>query len=216
MIPILPWGGSVLAMIISLKNNARPKRRPFKEKRAKDRLIYKTHRALRFKKVSKEKLESINARYRDSIENEGTRRLIIISLIIAFFGVIGIIGGIQYYNTMKKENARITAQNRINNRIREEAIAAAPEEKFDYLLSSAKKYLSKKHFSYAKHQFHEALLIKPNDFNANLGLVASYVYACLQYQEDCEEAEGYLIKALGKFGRKEQLVKLEEEYYKEK
>jgi hypothetical protein len=213
MIPILPWGGSVLGMIISLKNNARPKRRPFNEKREKDRLIYKTHRALRFKKVSKEKLESINAKYGDSIEKEDSKRLITISLIIAFFGVIGIIGGIQYYNTMKKENARITAQNRINNRIREEAIASAPQEKFDYLLSSAKKYLSKQHFSYAKHQFQEALLIKPNDYNANLGLVASYVYACKQYQTECEEAEGYLIQALGRFGRKEQLVKLETAFY---
>lgn len=214
MLTILPWGGSVLAMIISLKNNARPKRRPFKEKLERDRLVYKSHYALKFKKVSKGKLELINAKYRKSIEREDTRKLIIVSAIMAFFSVAFLIGGIKYNNYVKTENAKYAAQRRNNNKIREAAKTAAPDEKFDYLFSSAKNYLSKQHYSYAKYQFHEALLIKPNDYNANLGLVASYVYACLQYDVDCSKAEGYLIQALGKFGRKKQLVKLEEAFYR--
>lgn len=213
MLPILPYGGSVLGMIISLKNNARPKRTPFKDKKEKDRTNYKNHYPLSFKRVSKEKLEKIKSRYRDSIVREDNRRLTIISIIIVVLGTFAVYGGIRYYYHVQEQNAKYQQQKLVQDKKNKQIAVVSFEEKYEYLMNSGKKYLSKQHYSYAKHQFHEAVKIKPDDFNANLGLVGAYVYDCIKYNHSCSEAEGYLLQALGKFGRKEQLVKLEEALY---
>lgn len=213
MIPLLPWGGSILGMIISLKNNARPKRTPFKDRKDKDRLKYKTHRSLKYKKVSEERLKVINARYKKAIEKDNSRILFVIIPIVIIIGGIALFGTIRYTNSAKEKSSRILAERKKSSQNKADYSLT---DKYIYLMNSGKRYLSKQHYSYAKHQFSEAITIKPNSFNANLGLTASLVYDCKKNNIACEAAEEFLIKTLGKFGRKKQLVELEKVYYENK
>jgi succinate dehydrogenase hydrophobic anchor subunit len=73
----MSFGGSVFAMIQSLRANARPKHHAYQSWEKSDRLIFKNKYKLVSKQVSPEKLKQVKAKYKKEIEKEQKRYLTI-------------------------------------------------------------------------------------------------------------------------------------------
>lgn len=216
MIPLIPWGGSVLGMIISLKNNARPRRKPFEAQ--KDHPIghrSKKKRELHFKKVSAEKLSETRKNIREKIKRDERKyylKITGISLIVC-----ALIFGIVYANDKKnneiqKRNIEIRKQNKDMLMQQEQSLSPAD---FDAHMTDGIYYLKKGKYRSAHKSFSQACIIQPDDYRANMGLCASKIYICLQTGENCQATEDFLIESMAKFGRRKDLVKLEEKFYSE-
>lgn len=213
MLPIIPYGGAVLAMIISIKNNALRRRKPFELQKDKQKI--RTHHPLRYKKVSDKKLKEVNARLLRKIEREDTKRLIIIYLLILVLGSGSIYGVIRYTNRVKDHNTKVAVTRREYNKAKAIEGSLDVESLFEFLYNDGMKWLEKERYKYAKQQFYEACTLKPGNYEANLGLTTAYVNACVKHHIECYTAWKLLESSLKKFGPRPELEELRKTYYEE-
>lgn len=186
----MSFGGTVLAMIQSLKANARPKHNAFQDWKKADGRIIHTDRRIILKSVSPEELEQVKEKIRKNRIAEKNRNLIKIVLIIAF--LVPFLGFVTYQVFFTSFHANInpyrpTQENPVNT-----------TEQITYLLNSGYEWLNKNHYRNARFQFKRVLEIQPNNKTASYGLVATYVYECKIDDSNCEEAktmlEAYILK----------------------
>ena len=169
------FGGSVLAMIISLKNNARLKQNAHDRWKNDKNYRYKEHKELKFKEVSKEELAKVISKNRKKARQE---RLVEIILTVSVF--ILILFGISKLFTKKGENIIEAQQRRKQEQIdqytqKKNREKQKEEEHLLFLLNDGYKWLNKKHYKNARTQFYNAYQFKPNDYRVKLANTTLYV-----------------------------------------
>ena len=188
----MSFGGSVLAMIQSLRANARPKHKAFQhwEKQEENTLLQ--HQKLTYKTVSADVLGKIKAKNKIEIEWEQRRSSIKIGLItLLFVPLIAFFIFNFFFQTTQETQALPT------NKTKTESIE---NEQVNYLLNSGFEWLNKNHYKNARFQFNRALQANPEDEYAMYGITASYVYECITDNQNCDEAEKRLAEFRNKFG----------------
>ncbi|WP_372651131.1 hypothetical protein [Draconibacterium sp.] len=190
----MSFGGSVLAMIQSLRANARPKHHAYQKWEEGDKRIFKNKYKLVSKQVSPEELTRLKTKYRKEIEKDqkATLVLTIFSLVIMIplitFGIFQFFFSISqknyhpYVSEEEKQKTEITSG------------------QINYLLDSGYEWLNKSHYKNARFQFNRVLKINPQNKYALFGMAASYVYECQKEHTNCEKAKELLQDYISKFG----------------
>jgi hypothetical protein len=181
--------GSILSMIISLKNNARLRKDSHERWKSDKNYRYKTNKPLEFKKVSKEELAEVIARNRKKAKQE--RRIQLVVTIVVF---LLLLFGISKLFTQKGENIIEAQQRKKQERINEyksetEKDKRIEEEHLMYLLNDGYMWLDKKHYKNARTQFYNAYMFKPNDFRVKLANSRLFVTLCVEMDNNCHVAE---------------------------
>lgn len=205
MLPVLLYGGSVLGMIISLKNNARPRRKPFESLKREYKHSLRKHYGLEYHDVSKEKLEKVKLKIRKKLRNEERIRYLKIT-VFAFIICSLLFTGV---SIQLKRNNEINRQNRKAEKIS----AMTPAEQFKEYLNNGYQLLNEEKYNDAKYLFLSALRIEPDNYKANLALTEAYIKNCVFNDTDCAKTENLLENNLEKFGRTDKLIELKNLLY---
>ncbi|WP_321346472.1 hypothetical protein [uncultured Draconibacterium sp.] len=188
------FGGSVLAMIQSLRSNARPKHHAYQDWDKGEKRIFKNKYKLVSKQVSPEKLAQLKAKYRKKIERDQkrTQTITIVSLIIIIplitFGIF------QFFFSNSQRNYHPYVSEA------EEQKTEITLEQINYLLDSGYEWLNKSHYKNARFQFNRVLEVNPGNKDALFGMAASYVYECQKEHTNCEKAKTSLQDYISNFG----------------
>ncbi|WP_163321867.1 hypothetical protein [Draconibacterium mangrovi] len=188
------FGGSVLAMIQSLRANARPKHHAYQNWDKGEKRIFKNKYKLVSKQVSPEKLAQLKAKYRKKIERDQkrTKALTVLSLVIIIplltFGIFQFF----FSNSQKNYHPYVSEEEKQKTEITIEQI--------NYLLDSGYEWLNKSHYKNARYQFNRVLKSNPGNKDALFGMVASYVYEFQKENINCEKASEILTDYISEFG----------------
>lgn len=188
------FGGSVLAMIQSLRANARPKHHAYQDWDKDEKRIFKNKYKLVSKQVSPEKLARLKTKYRKEIERDQkrTQALTILSLVI----IIPLLtfGSFQFFfsNSHKNYHPYVSEIEKQKTEITTEQI--------NYLLDSGYEWLNKGHYKNARFQFNRVLEVNPSNKDALFAMTASYAYECQKKHTNCEKAKTSLQDYISKFG----------------
>ena len=189
------FGGSVLAMIQSLRANARPKHHAYQDWDKGEKRIFKNKYKLISKQVSPEKLARLKAKYRKEIERDQkrTQALTVLSLVIIIplitFGIFQFF----FNNSLKNYHPYVSETEKAKT-------AEITIEQINYLLDSGYEWLNKGHYKNARFQFNRVLESNPRNKAALFGMVASYVYECQKENTNCKKANELLQDYITKFG----------------
>lgn len=188
----MSFGGSVLAMIQSLRANARPKHKAYQNWNKTEELRFQAYKELWAKKVSPEELERIKAKFRKEIKKDQRRTFIVTILSIVVFVPLILFVGFDFFfeAAQKQEKARHAV-------ISEKKIDL---EEINYRLNSGYEWLSKKHYKNARYQFNLVLEQQPENQSAQYGMAATYVYQCAIDTSGCNEAEKLLNAYIDDYG----------------
>lgn len=208
----MSFGGSVLAMIMSIKDNARLKTNVHEKWKTDKNYRYRKHKSLEFKKVSKEELAVIIAKNRKKAKRERlTQTILTISLFVSILYI-----GSKFF-TNKGENIIEAIQRRKQEQIdafnrKKELERRKEEEQLLFLLNDGYKWLNKRHYKNAQKQFYKAYEFKPNDFRVKLANATVYVYQCIETQKNCHIAERLLLELKDDFSNKTEVKELVKYY----
>lgn len=184
------FGGSVLAMIQSLRMNARPKHRVYEEFEKADKRVFHTHGELVDKKVAPEELERIKRLNKQKIEKEQKRNLIFLAISVVVLIPLIALAGFEFFFRESPINT-----------LEQQTVTEDPvTEQINYLLNSGYEWLNKNHYKNARFQFNRVLEVQPNNQSANYGLAATYVYECKIDSTNCEKASKMLNEYISKNG----------------
>ncbi|WP_346863903.1 hypothetical protein [uncultured Draconibacterium sp.] len=191
----MSFGGTVFAMIQSLRANARPKHHAFQSWEKSDRLIFKNKYKLVSKQVSPEKLKQVKAKFKKEIEKEQKRSLrITIATIVIFIPLVSFaIFQFFFNNSQKNYNPYISQKDK-------QITTEINTDQINYLLNSGYDWLNQKHYKNAKFQFNRVLESNPKNKAALFGLTASYVYECQTDKTNYYKATKMLEDYISKFG----------------
>ncbi|MDX8340625.1 hypothetical protein SLH46_15615 [Draconibacterium sp. IB214405] len=188
------FGGSVLAMIQSLRANARPKHHAYQDWEKADKRIFKNKYKLVSKQVSPEKLAQLKTKYRKEIEKDQKRTLILTILSIVIIIPLITFGIFQFFFSNSQNNYRPYVSEA------EKQKTEITIEQINYLLDSGYDWLNKSHYKNARYQFNRVLEVIPTNKDALFGMTASYVYECQKEHTNCERATELLQNYISKFG----------------
>lgn len=182
------YGGSVLHMITTLRNNKSLSRRPKAFSKLREQINQQTDKK-RFvldKKASPEELAKIRKEIIQQIRIEQKRKkkvllstislstiLLLVFIKLAFFSSFN-------FSMTYKPKERTTTK-----KLSTEEKAA----KLIFSIEDGQKWLNENHFNNAIYQFKLAKEIDPNSYEAQVGLTESYLKKCKLLNEDCEEAK---------------------------
>jgi hypothetical protein len=178
------FGGSVLAMILTLKNNARPKRKAFEAVKDfdKNQVHWKTR--LKFKTLPKDQLNDLKDKIREDARRKRYKQTII-SVIL--FSTVLIFGIYFINNFIEKQNLIIEANSEQKKNYNKDR-----SEKYLYYLNDGYKWLGEEHYKNAKFQFNQANEIFPEDYRTKIALTTAFVYDCMATNTDCIKAQALL------------------------
>lgn len=179
MIPLLPYGGSVLGMIITLKNNARKRKKAFEALKAEKKKIHRTSEVPEYKKISPQKLSRLKSKIVDDIEKENNRYYFKGSVAIILISGLLFYGLTSYFKYVEKKNIRITKEREEIAQKQIDGVIYDPK-RLDFFLADAQKWLMKKNYKNAKAQYLAALQIDSLNYVANLGYTSAFVYDCIE------------------------------------
>ncbi|MGD9993658.1 MAG: hypothetical protein AB7S69_10190 [Salinivirgaceae bacterium] len=208
----MSFGGSVMAMITSLKNNARPKRRY--EDRFDTRKIH-SKTPLKEKQISQQELEKIKTTIRSKLSHQSKTRLIA-SLIITFLVASVFIAGLFFLSgktkiIIKAANEDLKQKELIKEEERNQRLANLIE-RGEFLLSEGD-------YESAKNVFNKAYIIDNKNKSTLLGTVKAYLLDCVQNDKECGLCDYYVKIAVDYLGSKfinEHLGELMERYEQKK
>lgn len=205
----MSFGGSVLAMIVTLRNNARPRRKAFEYSSEKDSAL-KKHYELNYKTVSASQIQKIRRRIRRKAEREDKKQLYVFLTFIALVSSILIFASYRYTQNVQENNAKVTEARQAKLIKMQKDEIHFKNADIEYFLNDGKKYNDKGDFRNGKIQFYKALEVNPDSYNAYLGYVTSSINECIHYNVNCHHTQKLLNSALKKYGETPQLVKLQE------
>lgn len=186
------FGGSVLAMIQSLRANSRPKHKAYQDWDKAEKRRFHSNLMLVDKKISPEKLQEIKATNKKKINSQQRRTLLYTILVVTILvPIIGVSAFQFFFNTSQK--------NLHPSELVEENITLDPEQ-LNYLLNSGYEWLNKHHYKNARFQFNRVLEVYPDNKTANFGVTASYVYECKSDTTLRNNASNLLNAYIEKFG----------------
>lgn len=195
------FGGTVLAMIQSLRANARPKHKAFQNWRKRDNQSFNFNKKLKFKTVSEDELKIIVAKNNAEIKKE--QKLKNIKVFLSFIVLIPLSVFIVFYLFFKpalSNHQPYQPPHEETNNL----------EQVNYLLNSGYEWLNKNHYKNARFQFNRVLEINSKSKNAFYGLTASYIYECVLDSTSCEKAQKLLSEYNFRFGNDTSIEYLEE------
>lgn len=199
------FGGSVQAMIISLKNNARKKKIAFSNWKEDKNIFHFKNRSLIYKTLPKEELDQLKKEIRTKAAKENER--LIISVTIICIPILFLI----YF----------MVQNRIDNFQKEQRIEAikkqkkideiieVKEKRILHFLEDGARWLNKGHYKNAKTQFYNAYKIESEDYRINYANAKVYVLDCIENDVGCNTANRIVIGMKEKYGNTSEIVELE-------
>lgn len=194
--------GSIMGMIVSLRNNNKLLRKtnPFQRNRSfgklrDDYIKYSYPKGkVESKSISKHELEEI--RKRVILENKRENLKIIIFTSIALLVIVGVASAIfiHFRNNNQLLQQRILKQN--------------TEQYLDYI-SDGDKWLEKKRWNKAIFQYLLAKKIFPNEYNVNYRLVLAYGNNCKFELIGCKPGLDLLNKLKNQFPEKSELINVQ-------
>ncbi len=209
----MSFGGSVLAMITTLKNNARPRKKVFEYKKDHNTSL-QHHYELKYKTVSAEKLEAIKSKIRQQADKEERQKMLKIMGFLLLFSAVAIIGSVTYLKNVESHNKQVVFNQKMNHEHQRVAQKALAADDFEYYLNYGYRCLEKADYYYAKISFAQARSLDTHNYEANLGLLKAYVKDCTQNQVKCEHAHKLLRYNISKFGLTEGLIDIQNEFNK--
>lgn len=200
----MSFGGSVLAMIISLKNNARPKRKAFEGvKDFNNRAKYNSNK-LCFNEVPAEELEKIKYKIRREAKTHNRIQFFIkLGLVICFLMFLAFLS-LNFYQT-QLGNSLTQKRKATLKEIKEERVL---NEKFMFLINDGYEWMENGNFHNAKYQFKEASELKPNDFTAKIATLKAYIFDCIENNVKCKTAEHLLNKCLAEYPEDTEVIEV--------
>lgn len=109
----MSFGGSVLAMIVSLKNNARPKRKAFAYSKGKEAILKKRY-GLKYKSISAEKLSAIKSKIKRQTERENKQKMLKLVFILTMVLASLLILSIHFQKSVKENNSKVVKERKLS------------------------------------------------------------------------------------------------------
>jgi tetratricopeptide (TPR) repeat protein len=200
----MPGGGSILGMIISLRNNKQLLRKKNRFDRRRmfsgddpQNLIYGGNTPLEFKHISENELEEFRIKIRER-NRKNLRRRIIGSTLILFIVGFGI-----YWLTINIDRELV--------KIKREAELATFEQnnfKYDLLVRSGDNYVLRSEWAEAIFEYRKALVIFPDIYEANYKLADAYMKSCMNDNMYCSEGKKHLDKIIALFPEEVKLLEI--------
>ncbi len=188
----MSFGGSVLAMIQSLRANARPKHKAYQDWTKTENRRYSNNPQVFFKKVSAEKMAEIKAKNREETEREQRRSYWKVTLSLLLIVPVVTLVLFEFFFQPDRINRNPSSP--------KTAEATLSAEQIDYLLTSGYSWLNKNHYKNARFQFERVLEVQPRNKIAVYGMAASFVYECNKDRQQCDEAQKRLDEYIRKYG----------------
>lgn len=205
----MSFGGSVLAMIITLKNNARHRRKAFEYSDEKSKSI-RTHLKLSYKSVSSEKLASIKKKIRKESDKEDRRSLFRTMAVLALLSILLVGSTTYYFYYLQEKNSALYAKQELQRKnARKDAIASSQKD-VNYFLANGKHYLGKSDYNRAKQLYTKAFELEPEDHDVLRGLTAAYIYDCQFNNIGCQSAKRLLNLYYDTYGETDDYRELQE------
>jgi hypothetical protein len=196
----MSFGGSVQAMIISIKNNARPKKNIFRS-RNKDHVNQHSEESnLKYKTVSASKLNKIKDDIRKKAKQDRRRQSILALLIIIPIVVISSLTiryKIQQYPAKKAKEDR------------KYELMILTEKRTMRVLKEGSILLSKGDYENAKKVYLLGCTINPEDYRINYANAKAYVLDCIENEIGCDTATRMVNGMKKKHGDKYEILHLE-------
>jgi tetratricopeptide (TPR) repeat protein len=206
----MSFGGSVLSMITSLKNNARilPKRRTFKERRKDYR--YVLSESLKFKELGENELLDLKAKIKKKIRKE-QRISTIIRLIVLFLLLImaGFLISDQFRNYLNRHEEKKRELQIISEK-KNQKQALLIENTILFYLNKGNAFLAKEDYYNAKDMYARALEYDTDDYQLLLGYTKAYIYDCVYNDIECDKAIDLLNGVKRKYGITLEIIDLME------
>ena len=200
----MPGGGSILGMIISLRNNRQllRKKNRFGKRRMfsgddPTTLTHNKNTPLEFKHISENELEEFRLKIRERNRNNLRRRIIGITLIFIALG-FGI-----YWLTVRIDRELV--------RIRREAEIASYEAnkfKYDLFVKDGDIYVLRSRWAEAIFEYRKALVIFPDIYEANYKLADAYMKSCMNDNMYCIEGKKHLDKIIALYPEEVKLLEI--------
>ena len=182
----MSYGGSVAAMLLSLRNNSALASKTKGVNRLKEQLnnASSPQRALYQNEVDPQKLKRIQKEIIERFRAERRRNNLIIGsifiLLLAF--LVGSVWSLLFVSAPHKE-MDITLQHQIDQ---ENEIAKT--NRLNFFIEDGYKWLDKNNFTNAIYQFELAVNEFPNSHDAHIGLIKALLKQCEIEKVNCEKA----------------------------
>jgi len=199
-------GGSILSMIISLKNNRMllSKRKSFKEIR-KSYEDHLTHRQLKFKEADPAMLKELRLEIIKSGEKDALKLWIILALVLIVTSTL-LIFLFFYVDTADVNKDAFSMDQYISNREKKK------RTNFNlFIYYGSYRYNAREYLAAAK-EYKQALRIFPEGFKAQLGFANTYAALCIERDTLCELAKGYLNQSIKEFDTSKLFLKHVQHY----
>jgi len=204
----MSFAGSVQAMIISLKNNARKKHRAQKLLKENERLISGSKKKLKFKQVSDKEIEQIKTKIQAVQKKERKKQIIVLTTIITPILFVLIWFAIISFQKINEQNKR--------DKIFQQELLKKQEEKinqdYNFYLNDGYIWFNEEKYRGAKTQFNEALKLKPKNYQASIALLKAYVYDCLKNNHDCQTTEKLLLEFEKTYSGEKDFIEIKKYY----
>lgn len=203
----MSFAGSVQAMITSLKNNARPKRKAFSALKNHNPILKKTGK-LKRKKIPDEQLKIVIDKIRLDAKTERRKDNIRITLIISFMILLFFI----LFNFGIKDTIlrfEYSAEKKLKLE-QERSITDDTETFYMQCLNKGFDYMYKADYKNAKQLLYKAYKLKPDEFNALFLYTKACVLDCKDNNSDCESAKKTLDFLSYKYPKNNEVIILQE------
>jgi tetratricopeptide (TPR) repeat protein len=208
----MSFGGSVLSMITSLKNNANilPKRRTFRDR--KRDYAYKLSESLKFKELPENELLVIKAKIKKKIRRERIIRMIIrLSILSLFLILSGFLIVDKYQNYINRQDKK-ERELKIIAEKKNQKQALLIENTILFYLNKGNTFLAKEDYYNAKDMYARALEYDNEDYQLLLAYTKAYIYDCVYNDIECDKAVDLLNGLKRKYGITIEVIDLMELY----
>ncbi|MCF8380997.1 MAG: hypothetical protein K9H49_15590 [Bacteroidales bacterium] len=184
----MSFGGTVLSMILSLKNNSNllAKRKTYKE--LSKNYKYKPGDPLKYKELPEAELIVLKAKIKRDLTRQrrlfALKSLFLIVLILGTGGVILSYVNNNYIEKSKKNEKEL----RSILESRKYSLSDIDERGIEYYLNQGNYLLSNNQYVGAKYYFKKAYKYGPNDFFVLYANAKVYIYDCIYNDVECAEA----------------------------
>lgn len=190
----MPGGGSILSMVVSLRNNNKMLRRKniFEKGRRMDdpeMTTYKSrHRPIEEKHLSESELNIIREKVREQNKKRLRKSIKVSVLVFSFVFLLVYIGSIKISETIVSRN-QVTAEMLLEQK---KAEASSRIQQGDFLVTQT---------MYGEAIFHykKAVELFPESFKANARLANAYMKSCLEDYTYCDEGKRHLDRIIDLF-----------------
>lgn len=202
----MSFGGSVLGMIISIRNNSMAKIRVSKLLKENQRLISGLKGNLHFKKISEEGIKQIKQEIKRRARLQRNIRILIsIPLILVLVAISSLLWISTKKEMHQEELLKVEQQVILNER---------NYNKYMSELNIGYKSLAKEQYIAAKFYFDNASQLRPNDYRTRVAISTAFMYDCIKNKVKCDTVNTLLMNLDARFNGKREVNDLLE-YYNE-